>query len=89
MRFTVEKIKEAQKEFDKLSNEQKTLLEGDYNTIETKGIENVWVKRLAPKLFEIKTKDLRSLFKYEADRIIIIGKWTSMRFRRVSLMGRV
>ncbi len=28
---------------------------------------------MAPKLFEIKTKELRSLFKYEVDQIIIIG----------------
>jgi len=73
MKFRVEKLKEAQKEFDKLSNEQQSLLEEDYEIIRTKGIEHVWVRRLAPKLFEIKTKELRSLFKYEADQLIIIG----------------
>lgn len=73
MKFTVEKIKEAQKEFDKLSSCQKALLEEDYRTISTKGIEFVATRYLAPKLYEIKTKDLRSLFKYEANQIIIIG----------------
>lgn len=73
MKFKVEKIKEAQKEFDKLSKEQKALLDEDFNTIETKGIEFVVTRYLAPKLYEIKTKDLRSLFKYEANQIIIIG----------------
>ena len=56
LKFKVEKIKEAQKEFDKLSNEQKVLLEEDYKTIKTKGIEFVVTRYLAPKLYEIKTK---------------------------------
>jgi len=73
MKFAVEKIKEAQKEFDKLTSEQKALLEEDYKTIRTKGLEFVVTRYLAPKLYEIKTKDLRSLFKYEANQIIIIG----------------
>lgn len=73
MKFKVDKLKEAQKEYNSLSKAQQILLQDDYNLISTKGIEFVKTRYLAPKLFEIKTKDLRSLFKYEADQIIIIG----------------
>lgn len=73
MKFNVEKLKEAQKEFDSLSKKQQDSLNEDYSIIQTKGIEYVKTRYLAPKLFEIKTKDLRSLFKYEEGQIIIIG----------------
>lgn len=73
MKFKVEKLKEAQKEYDSLSKNHQRLLEEDYNIISTKGIEFVKTRYLASKLFEIKTKDLRSLFKYEINQIIIIG----------------
>lgn len=73
MKFRVDKLKEAQKEYDSLSKNQQKLLDEDYRIISTKGIEFVRTRYLAPKLFEIKTKELRSLFKYEADQIIIIG----------------
>jgi len=73
VKFEVEKLKEAQKEFNGLSKQQQCFLTEDYNLINTKGIEYVKTRYLAPKLFEIKTKDLRSLFKYEEGQIIIIG----------------
>jgi len=73
VKFKVEKLKEAQKEFDGLAKKQQEILNEDYKIIETKGIEFVKTRYLAPKLFEIKTKDLRSLFKYEEGQIIIIG----------------
>ena len=73
MKFEVKKLKEAQKEFDSLSGSQQKILNEDYIIIKTKGIEYVKTRYLAPKLFEIKTKDLRSLFKYEENQIIIIG----------------
>jgi len=73
VKFKVDKLKEAQKEYNSLSKAQQILLQDDYNLVSTKGIEFVKTRYLAPKLFEIKTKDLRSLFKYEADQIIIIG----------------
>lgn len=73
MKFKVGKLKEAQKEFDSLSKKQQEILDEDYSIIQTKGIEYVKTRYLAPKLFEIKTKDLRSLFKYEENQIIIIG----------------
>ena len=73
MKFNVEKLKEAQKEFESLSKKQQEILNEDYSIIQAKGIEYVKTRYLAPKLFEIKTKDLRSLFKYEEGQIIIIG----------------
>lgn len=73
MKFKVEKLKEVQKEFENLSKQQQKILDEDYKIIQTKGIEYVKTRYLAPKLFEIKTKDLRSLFKYEEGQIIIIG----------------
>jgi len=73
VKFEVKKLKEAQKEFDSLSGSQQKILNEDYIIIKTKGIEYVKTRYLAPKLFEIKTKDLRSLFKYEENQIIIIG----------------
>jgi len=73
MKFNVEKLKEAQKEFDSLSKKQQEILNEDYSIIQSKGIEYVKTRYLAPKLFEIKTKDLRSLFKYEEGQIVIIG----------------
>ena len=73
VKFEVIKLKEAQKEFENLSKQQQSLLVNDYEIINTKGIEFVKTRYLTPKLFEIKTKDLRSLFKYEENQIIIIG----------------
>lgn len=73
MEFEVLKLKEAQKEFESLSKAQQKIIKEDYEIIRTKGIEYVKTRYLAPKLFEIKTKDLRSLFKYEEKQIIIIG----------------
>ena len=73
MKFNVEKLKEAQKEIEDLSKKQQEILNDDYSIIKAKGIEYVKTRYLAPKLFEIKTKDLRSLFKYEEGQIIIIG----------------
>lgn len=73
MKFKVEKLKKVEKEFNSLTKEQQDLLNDDYKTIEKKGIEYVWIRPLAPKLFEIKTKDLRSIFRYAENQVIIIG----------------
>lgn len=73
MKFRIEKLNEAQKEFNNLSKMQQKILDEDYEIIKTKGIEYVKTRYLAPKLFEIKTKNLRSLFKYQEDQIVIIG----------------
>jgi phage-related protein len=73
MKFKINKTKEAQKEFKKLPDEQKIILEKDYKIIETKGISYVNTRPLGQGIFEIKTKNLRSLFKYKNEQIIIIG----------------
>jgi len=75
VKFKVTKLKEAEKEFENLSKEQQDLLNSDYKTIEEDGIEFVKTRFLSkkPKLFEIKTHNLRSLFKYGEDKIIVIG----------------
>jgi len=73
VKFKVERLKEAEKEFERLSKTQQKILIEDYDIITAKGIEYVKTRYLAPKLFEIKTKDLRSLFKYEEGQIIIVG----------------
>lgn len=73
MKFKVEKTKEAQKDFDNLSKDHRELLEADYKKIETKGIETVLTRPLDTGIFEIKTKDLRSIYKYAEDQIIIVG----------------
>ena len=45
----------------------------DYNLITTKGIEFVKRRHLRGDIFEIKTNDLRSLFAYRENCIILIG----------------
>ena len=41
--------------------------------IENQGIEFVRVKPIQKDIFEIKSNELRSLFKYTAGKIIVIG----------------
>ncbi len=72
-KFKVEKLDAVNKEIAELSQEQQDLLKSEYNLIETKGIEFVRVKHLQSKIFEIKSKELRSLFKYQEGKIIVIG----------------
>ena len=73
MVFRVEKLDVVNDEIAALPPQQQTLLDSDYKTIETTGIEFVRVKHLQDKIFEIKSKNLRSLFKYQKDKIIVIG----------------
>lgn len=73
MKFKIKKTKEAEKEFKKLPNEQKVILEKDYKIVETKGIGYVHTRPLGQGIFEIKTKNLRSLYKYKNEQIIVIG----------------
>lgn len=73
MRFKVEKTKEAQKDFDNLSKEQQELLKADYENIETKNLKSVLTKPLDTGLFEIKTKELRSLYGYKKNKIILVA----------------
>lgn len=73
MRYKIEKLKQAQKEIDDLTNRQKSALEDDYKTIENKGLEYVKRRFLRDGLFEIKTNDVRSLFMYKEESVILIG----------------
>jgi hypothetical protein len=49
------------------------MLEADYTKIQEQGIEFVRVKPIQKEIFEIKTNELRSLFKYKAGKIIVVG----------------
>ena len=49
------------------------MLRNEYSKIETQGIEFVRVKLLQKDIFEIKSNELRSLFKYAAGKIIVVG----------------
>lgn len=71
--FKVIKLDAVNREIAELSQEQQNLLKSEYDLIGTKGIEYVRVKHLQNKIFEIKSKELRSLFMYQEGRIIVIG----------------
>jgi phage-related protein len=73
MNFTVKKLKQAEKEISKLTKEQQKQLENDYQIISSKGIEYVKRRHLRGDIFEIKTNDIRSLFAYRENCIILIG----------------
>lgn len=73
MKFKVEKLPQAEAEIKNLEESQQKLLSEEYAKIETQGIEFVRVKPLQKDIFEIKTNELRSLFKYKAGKIIVVG----------------
>lgn len=73
MKFTVEKMSSVIAEIKALERNQQDLLNKDYEIIEKQGIEYVRVRPLQKEIFEIKSNELRSLFKYKAGAIIIIG----------------
>ena len=73
MKFTVEKLPQAEAEIKDLEESQQKLLGGEYTKIETQEIEFVRVKPLQKDIFEIKSNELRSLFKYKAGKIIVVG----------------
>ena len=73
MIFKIEKLNAVIEEISKLEQNQQDLLKIEFETIENKGIEFVKVKHLQNKIFEIKTKEIRSLFKYKSGKIILIG----------------
>ena len=73
MKFRVEKLKQAEKEINKLTVRQQKQIEEDYNTITNRGIEYVKGRHLRGDIFEIKTNDVRSLFAYRNDCVILIG----------------
>lgn len=65
MRFTVEKLQAVQKEIESLEESQRKMLLNDYMKIENDGIEFVKTKAIQKNIYEIKTNELRSLFKYK------------------------
>lgn len=73
MKFAVEKLPAAAAEIEALEQSQKELLDKEYETIEKQGLEYVRVRLLQKEIFEIKSNELRSLFKYKAGAIIVIG----------------
>lgn len=73
MRFKVEKLPVVQTEIQALEQSQQEMLRQDYELVETMGIEFVKIKPIQNKIFEIKTNEIRSLFKYAEGQIIIIG----------------
>ena len=73
MKFSVEKLPAAENEIKSLEQSQQDLLNKEYETIERQGIEFVRVRPIQRELFEIKSNELRSLFKYKAGAIIVIG----------------
>ena len=73
MTFKVEKLPAADEEISALEQAQQELLKSEYAKIEQQGIEFVRVKSLQSQIFEIKSNELRSLFKYQEGRIIVIG----------------
>ncbi len=73
MKFSVEKLPAAENEIKALEQSQQDLLNKEYETIERQGIEFVRVRPIQREIFEIKSNELRSLFKYKAGAIIVIG----------------
>ncbi len=73
MKFKIEKLKQAEKEISILTKSQQNALKEDFDTVENKGIEFVKRRFLRDGLFEIKTNDVRALFKYKENSIILIG----------------
>jgi len=73
MKYKIKKLKQAEKEINKLSKIQRSKLKLDFDKITFKGLEYVKTRHLRGSLFEIKTDDLRSLYTYCEDCIILIG----------------
>ena len=73
MKFKVEKIPEAEKEYSELTDIQRKILDRDFEIIETIGIEFVKRRFLRNGIFEIKSNDVRALFKYKENAVILIG----------------
>jgi len=73
MKYTIKKLKQAEKEISKLTKTQQEQLKNDYNDITNKGLEFVKTRHLRGEVFEIKTNDIRSLFAYREDCILLVG----------------
>jgi len=73
IKFKVEKHPAVEAEISGLEQPLQEILKSEYKKIENEGIGFVKVKLLRDKIFEIKSDELRSLFKYKKGRIIVIG----------------
>ena len=73
MKYKVKFLDSEFKEFQKLTTTQQNQLKEDYLKIENVSMDAVLTKLLGDKIFEIKTSNLRTLFKYSENQIIIIG----------------
>ena len=83
MIYKIDKLKQANKEIANLTKTQQEALKDDFETIETKGLEYVKRRYLRNGLFEIKTNDIRSLFKFQENCIILIGLVYEKRLKEV------
>lgn len=73
MKFIVQKLPAVEAEIKSLEVNYQQLLQSEYSKIETLGIEYVRVKPIQKEIFEIKSNEIRSLFKYKHGKIIVIG----------------
>ena len=73
MKFKVTKLEAVENEIKALEPAQQELLKSEYAKIENEGIEFVRVKPIQKKIFEIKSNELISLFKYKEGQIIVVG----------------
>lgn len=73
MKFEVKMLPQAQKEYNALTQEQKKAIDKDYDTIKNAGLEFVKKRFIKDGIFEIKTNEVRSLFKYQKKEIILVG----------------
>ena len=72
MRYDIILTKEAKEDLNSLEPFQREKLLSDYSVIQIESINAVNTRPLGNKLFEIKTDNLRSLYMYRKDKIIII-----------------
>lgn len=83
MKFKVTKLEAVENEIKALEPAQQELLKSEYAKIENEGIEFVRVKPIQKKIFEIKSNELRSLFKYKEGQIIVVVSLPVLNFLKM------
>ena len=83
MIFKIEKLNAVIEEISKLEQNQQDLLKIEFETIENKGIEFVKVKHLQNKIFEIKTKEIRSYLNINQVRLFLLELYLLKKHRRL------
>lgn len=73
MKFDILLTPEAEKDFKSLTENQQELLKEDYKTVKDVDLDAVNYRSLDKGLFEIKTKNLRSLYDYRKGKIILVS----------------